>query len=105
MAPAAVEVPFANRDGLALESTSDSIDAVNLIKANLKKEAEKSMYEKSQFDAEKDKTQFRQYEDACDRVKNFYLEQHTKQTVAFNLKARKFDFQISRIELDGEEWY
>ena len=32
----------------------------------------------SQFDASKDKTKFRQYEDACDRVKNFYREQHGK---------------------------
>ena len=32
--------------------------------------------EKSQFDAAKDKTAFRQYEEACDRVKNFYREQH-----------------------------
>ena len=32
--------------------------------------------EKSKFDAEKDKTNFRQYEEACDRVKNFYREQH-----------------------------
>jgi len=30
----------------------------------------------SEFDATKDKAQFRQYEDACDRVKNFYKEQH-----------------------------
>jgi hypothetical protein len=29
-----------------------------------------------QFDAAKDKATFRQYEDACDRVKNFYREQH-----------------------------
>jgi len=36
----------------------------------------------------KDKAQFRQYEDACDRVKNFYKEQHEKQTVAFNIQAR-----------------
>ena len=32
--------------------------------------------EASRFDAEKDKTAFRQYEEACDRVKNFYREQH-----------------------------
>jgi hypothetical protein len=32
--------------------------------------------ESSKFDTEKDKTKFRQYEDACDRVKNFYKEQH-----------------------------
>ena len=32
--------------------------------------------DQSRFDAEKDKTQFRQYEEACERVKNFYREQH-----------------------------
>ena len=32
--------------------------------------------ETSDFDAEKDKAKFRQYEDACDRVKTFYKEQH-----------------------------
>ena len=65
----------------------------------------------SEFDAEKEKARFRQYEDACDRVKNFYKEQHgnaclvvclrptfsltlvhvattEKQTVAFNIQAR-----------------
>lgn len=30
----------------------------------------------SAFDTEKDKTKFRQYEEACDRVKAFYKEQH-----------------------------
>ena len=30
----------------------------------------------SDFDTEKDKTQFRRYEEACDRVKSFYKEQH-----------------------------
>lgn len=94
MAPSAIEAPYASRDGLALEATSDDIDAVNVLKANIRKEAESSVFEKSKFDAEKDKAQFRQYEDACDRVKNFYLEQHTKQTVAFNLKARKYIFKI-----------
>lgn len=61
----------------------------------------------SAFDADKDKASFRQYTDACDRVKNFYREQHRtyyvsafrhipklilkfseKQTMEFNLKAR-----------------
>ncbi|KAI7214487.1 DUF706-domain-containing protein, partial [Hortaea werneckii] len=108
MAPAAVlehtEQPNINenfndhRDGLALEATSDAVDEVNVLKAamrvkngNATKE-EVDIYEKSQFDSEKDKTQFRQYEDACDRVKNFYREQHEKQTVAYNLKARN-DFK------------
>ncbi|KAH9029977.1 hypothetical protein EDB85DRAFT_1964863 [Lactarius pseudohatsudake] len=44
--------------------------------------------DESEFDAEKDKARFRQYDDACDRVKNFYKEQHEKQTVAFNIQAR-----------------
>jgi len=32
--------------------------------------------EKASFGSDKDKTQFRQYEEACERVKNFYKEQH-----------------------------
>lgn len=32
--------------------------------------------EAANFDSEKDKSKFRQYEDACDRVKSFYKEQH-----------------------------
>ncbi|KAH8646633.1 putative inositol oxygenase [Xylariales sp. PMI_506] len=84
MAPGTLVDDTTQRDGLALEATSDSIDAVNVLKG--KKEA--TFNSESAFDAEKDKTQFRQFEDACDRVKNFYLEQHTKQTVAYNLKVR-----------------
>jgi inositol oxygenase len=86
-----VEEPQFNteRDGLALESLSDDIDKINVLKDQARKAmAEKAMHEKSEFDAEKDKTKFRQYEEAPDRVKNFYLEQHIKQTVAYNLKAR-----------------
>jgi inositol oxygenase len=83
-----------HRDGLALEATSDAIDDVNVLKAAMKvkqgtaTQEEKDIYAQSEFDSEKDKTQFRQYEDACDRVKNFYREQHEKQTVAYNLRAR-----------------
>jgi inositol oxygenase len=91
MAPSAVEA-YEERDGLALETTSDDIDAVNVLKANMRKERE--MTDASEFDADKDKTQFRQYEAACDRVKNFYREQHERQTVAYNLKARH-DFRFN----------
>jgi inositol oxygenase len=73
--------------GHTLEDLSDKIDAVNVLKANVKKE--KGLYENSQFDKEKGKSQFRRYEEACNRVKAFYREQHTKQTVAYNLKARQ----------------
>lgn len=102
MTPAALvadeQVFKRERDGMALEETSDSIDQVNILKAKMKVEKgnatqeEKDIYKKSHWDVEKDKTQFRQYEEACDRVKNFYREQHEKQTVAYNLKARN-DFK------------
>ncbi|KAK2765194.1 hypothetical protein FQN54_008893 [Arachnomyces sp. PD_36] len=91
--PGAVDPIFnASRDGQALENTSDNIDTVNVLKAKLKTPPQKGLYEESTFDKDKDKTQFRQYEDACDRVRNFYKEQHEKQTVAYNLKARN-DFR------------
>jgi inositol oxygenase len=94
MAPSAMESVHSDRDGLALESLSDDIDAVHVLKGQINKEkAEKPMHEKSELDAEKDKTQFRQYEAASGRVKNFYREQHEKQTVAYNLKARN-DFKF-----------
>jgi inositol oxygenase len=32
--------------------------------------------EKSEFDENKDKSSFRDYASACDRVKTFYREQH-----------------------------
>ncbi|KAI1389309.1 DUF706-domain-containing protein [Hypoxylon trugodes] len=82
MAPGALLDDTTSRNGLDLEETSDHIDAVNVLKGQAKFD------DKSQFDADKDKTQFRQYEEACDRVKSFYREQHAKQTVAYNLQAR-----------------
>ena len=83
------------RDGLALEAMVDEIEEINIKKDQAmkkKQQIEAEMHAASEFDAEKDKTQFRQYEDASDAVKKFYLEQHSKQTVAYNLKARN-DFQ------------
>ncbi|KAK7959560.1 inositol oxygenase [Apiospora aurea] len=95
MAPGALLDDTSNRDGHLLEETSDAIDAINVLKGQQAAPSTKEAAEaaatfnsKSEFDSSKDKTQFRQYEDACDRVKNFYREQHTKQTVAYNLKAR-----------------
>lgn len=96
MAPSAIydDAPFrSDVDGQALEETDDNIHAVNVLKAQMKEQKERAMNEASEFDANKDKTKFRQYEDACDRVKNFYREQHEKQTVAYNLKARH-DFKF-----------
>ncbi|KAJ4532352.1 hypothetical protein HRR80_001604 [Exophiala dermatitidis] len=86
-----------DRDGLAFEELCDEIEHVDILADQaVKKKQQRAADEEddgpSKFDAEKDKTQFRQYETASDRVKNFYLEQHTKQTVAYNLKARN-DFK------------
>lgn len=53
-----------------LDAISDEVDAVNIYKLKEKNAAEYAAA--SKFDAEKDKAAFRQYEDACDRVKNFY---------------------------------
>jgi inositol oxygenase len=61
-----------------LDEISDAIDDVNSIKYD----------QKSAFDSQKDRAAFRQYEDACDRVKAFYRDQHAKQTVSYNLAAR-----------------
>ncbi|KAK3325047.1 inositol oxygenase 1 [Apodospora peruviana] len=78
--------------GAALEAISDAIDNVNVIKGKAASSTTKSNLKfdaESQFDTTKDKTAFRLYEDACDRVKSFYAEQHAKQTVAYNLAARQ----------------
>ncbi len=86
-----------DRDGLAFEALCDEIEHADIVADQALKQQKSSQVadeeeEASKFDAEKDKTQFRQYETASDRVKNFYKEQHTKQTVAYNLKARN-DFK------------
>lgn len=65
-----------------MEEIDDACLEVNQLKEEVAWDAE------SQFDKAKDKSKFRQYETACDRVKNFYAEQHAKQTVAYNLQAR-----------------
>ncbi|KAI0779147.1 myo-inositol oxygenase [Irpex lacteus] len=69
----------------AMEIVEDAIDEVNKLKGNA---ANRAWNEASEFDAAKDKNNFRQYEDACDRVKRFYKEQHEKQTMEFNLRIR-----------------
>ena len=100
MAPALIRNAYLDRDGRALEETSDAIDELNVLKAQLK--AEKSIYEASEFDAWKDKTKFRQFEESSDRVKAFYKEQHEKQTVAYNLQARN-DFK-SKVRAEMTIW-
>ncbi|KIJ54347.1 hypothetical protein M422DRAFT_25267 [Sphaerobolus stellatus SS14] len=69
-------------DAAEFEYICDAIDEVHILKDQLQ------WNESSQFDAEKDKSKFRQYEQANDRVKNFYKEQHEKQTFEFNVNTR-----------------
>ncbi|KII87974.1 hypothetical protein PLICRDRAFT_42527 [Plicaturopsis crispa FD-325 SS-3] len=68
-------------DAREFDAVSDAVDKVNALKGQV-------WNEQSQFDADKDKADFRKYEAACDRVKNFYKEQHEKQTMEFNINAR-----------------
>ena len=81
-------VPVNHISGRDLDATSDAIDegwsiasyllsialtssllSVNVIKGRM-------WDDKSEFDESKDKSQFRDYDSACDRVKAFYKEQH-----------------------------
>ncbi|KAJ9309591.1 hypothetical protein DTO217A2_881 [Paecilomyces variotii] len=61
----------------SIESISDKVDIVNALKTAQK--TERDLYDESEFDRNKDKATFRQFEDACDRVKKFYAQQHTLQ--------------------------
>jgi hypothetical protein len=65
--------------GLALLHVLENVDLINSVGELFERLAvpllEDWVYEQSEFDKEKDKTNFRQYEDASDRVKNFYKEQ------------------------------
>ncbi|KAI0760782.1 myo-inositol oxygenase [Fomes fomentarius] len=70
-------------DGRALDAILDTVDEVNKLKGHTQQ-----WDEASKFDASKDKNEFRKYEEACDRVKNFYREQHEKQTFEYNVRVR-----------------
>ncbi|WVO22781.1 uncharacterized protein IAS62_004119 [Cryptococcus decagattii] len=85
---------YIKHEAAKLDKVSDEIDEVNILKLKQKNAVEKTQAEieydlASKFDQEKDKAAFRQYEDACDRVKNFYAEQHLKQTYEYNIKIRQ----------------
>lgn len=86
------------KDGKLLEKIDDNVLLVNQIKHELKSKLTEASFPEteSQDDWKKesdtykniDPKSFRQYELACDRVKDFYEEQHEKQTVAYNIQAR-----------------
>ncbi|OWP01147.1 inositol oxygenase [Marssonina coronariae] len=101
MAPSATG-PYPVRDGAALEETSDRIDAINVMKAALKSKAAASRQEKhtqTNNDLEKDLSRFREYLDTDAAVKSTYAEQHTKQTVAYNERARARFYGETRAEM------
>ncbi|KAF7960575.1 hypothetical protein EAE96_000254 [Botrytis aclada] len=71
--------PYQNGvDIQAMEKTSDHVDELNVIKADMKKSG-----------AEKDKSLFRRYDESKAHVKAFYTEQHEKQTVEYNITVRE----------------
>lgn len=77
--------------GVILERIDNDCLIVNQLKRDIKEdldEFEESWEETSKFLQNVDTKRFRQYELACDRVKQFYEEQHRYQTVAYNLQAR-----------------
>lgn len=99
------------KDGKILEKLDEDVLKVNQIKSKLKQEhvdenirqkesgleenstpesnlAPDDWSEESQYYKNVDSKSFRQYELACDRVKQFYQEQHEFQTVAYNIQAR-----------------
>lgn len=103
MAPVATEPLLASRPakilaskGAAMDDISDLVDTVNIYRGThpaapqpTQEHDDAWRTQKSEFDSQKDKTEFRQYEDALDHVKDFYKTQHEKQTVEFNLLARE----------------
>ncbi|KAL2265909.1 hypothetical protein VTJ83DRAFT_5261 [Remersonia thermophila] len=91
------------RDGPGLDSISDAVDTINVFKGRITSE-KSSPDDPSIFDADKDKTAFRRYNEACDRVKAFYVEQHAKQTVAHNLAARERFYSPDRRRPEMTVW-
>ncbi|KAJ3570310.1 hypothetical protein NP233_g4485 [Leucocoprinus birnbaumii] len=80
-----------------VEETSDAIDEVNQLKGRL-------WDSEAQFSKDKNAAEFRQYLDACDRVKLFYKEQHAdyvtaKQTLDFNIEIRKRFEKLNHAEM------
>ena len=99
-----------SQEGKLLDKLDDDILKVNKLRGNLKNSptspkhsiddeikleeqgsesaADENWQIASEYYKNIDTKAFRQYELACDRVKQFYEEQHEKQTVAYNIQAR-----------------
>ncbi len=68
------------RRGQSLEILSDDLEEVHVLE---------DQQRNGRFADGKDLTKFRQYEEASQKVKNFYAEQHDKQTYEYNKRIRK----------------
>ena len=65
---------YIKREAQKLDAVSDEVDVVNKFKGT---PADPGYDSASVFDAEKNREGFRNYEQACDRVKTFYaVSQH-----------------------------
>ncbi|AAW45179.1 hypothetical protein CNBI3630 [Cryptococcus deneoformans B-3501A] len=80
--------------GTKFDTISDAVDDINV--AKLKAQHKDNAYEESKFDSEKEKETFRQFVDSNESSRRFYIEQHTKQTVEFNIEARRKAFEKPR---------
>ncbi|KAL2074085.1 hypothetical protein VTL71DRAFT_7863 [Oculimacula yallundae] len=101
MAPSATS-PYPSRSGAELEEVSDLVDEINVMKAALKTkelQASQSPDATSQFDLEKDKSQFRQYLETNTLVYQLYKTQHINQTVAYNVAVREKFRTTTRAEM------
>lgn len=83
------------KPGKILEEIDDDVLLVNKLKLKLKAKDtgssvsdDMSWTEESEYFKNIDSKAFRQYDLACSRVKAFYVEQHEKQTVDYNIQAR-----------------
>ncbi|QSZ28828.1 hypothetical protein DSL72_003333 [Monilinia vaccinii-corymbosi] len=74
-------------NGKIMDETSDNIDELNRLRALIRGEP---IDEASEAAVEARQTLFRQYNAAKDHVKDFYEEQHAKQTYEFNVEVRKY---------------
>jgi len=116
MSPSATtEDAAAVTSGATLDALSDAIDQVNVLKAKAAHKraalaaaaasSDSPTFDgQSTFDTDKDKAAFRQYHDACARIKDFYAEQHAKQTVAYNQAARRHFHSPTRVRPQMTVW-
>ncbi|KAK4463004.1 inositol oxygenase 1 [Cladorrhinum samala] len=92
----------------ALEAISDAVDSVNQLRGAIsspqRSHCDTPIDAPPGFTPARDVETFRQYHHACERVKHFYAEQHAKQTVAYNLKARAHFHSASRVRPEMTIW-